>query len=44
MLKTSLDQRYNVDNFQAYSEISSGEDKLLESESEKKSVKRYKKL
>lgn len=29
MLKTSLDQRYNVDNFHAYSEISSGEDKLL---------------
>ena len=44
MLKISLNQQYNVDNFHAYSEISSGEDKLLERESEKKSVKRYKKL
>ena len=34
MLKISLDQRYNVDNFHAYSEICSGEDKLLERESE----------
>lgn len=34
MLKISLDQRYNVDNFHAYSEICPGEDKLLERESE----------
>lgn len=34
MLKISLDQQYNVDNFHAYSEICSGEDKLLERESE----------
>ena len=34
MLKISLDQQYNVDNFYAYSEICSGEDKLLERESE----------
>ena len=29
MLKISLNQQYNVDNFHAYSEISSGKDKLL---------------
>lgn len=34
MLKISLDQQYNVDNFYAYSEICPGEDKLLERESE----------
>ena len=34
MLKISLDQPYNVDNFHTYSEICSGEDKLLERESE----------
>lgn len=34
MLKISLDQQYNVDNFHADSEICSGEDKLLERESE----------
>lgn len=34
MLKISLDQRYNVDNFYADSVICSGEDKLLERESE----------
>lgn len=34
MLKISLNQQYNVDNFHAYSEISSGKDKLLERESE----------
>lgn len=34
MLKISLDQRYNVDNFYADSEICPGEDKLLERESE----------
>ena len=34
MLKISLDQRYNVDNFYADSEICSVKDKLLERESE----------
>lgn len=34
MLKIRLNQQYNVDNFHAYSEISSGEDKLLQRESE----------
>ena len=29
MLKIRLNQQYNVDNFHACSEISSGEDKLL---------------